>query len=356
MSRLGRAVGHIPARGDAAPRLLYAAGVKPRSIRSGLVAFAGLVLAGCGARSGAVGDAGGDTVDVRDRLSFGVVATLRPPSADAGLAAQPAGDERVHARRRSPGRPRDRGRERPGGRPARRQRRRSHVSRFEVLGRRLRWPLRGAHDRRLRRADRHGERFVVAGSATGTAQISCGDCQFAVPFAADLSGVVDVTPPLLLPSGGVGPQATTVFRALLRRRVGAAAGDGDGAPRRERPAARSTSSRRSPTAALPRSSSASRSRTSMLRYGNGYFVALDGLVDFAGNRGASNTPPAARILRDTTPRGGGRLRERDGERGRCDRHQRRSAGPLPPSTVHAQQALHRRCGRADADGRRRGRR
>jgi hypothetical protein len=41
---------------------------------------------------------------------------------------------------------------------------------------------------------------TLSGQAKGSARISCGDCQFDVPFGGPVTGVADATPPLLFPT------------------------------------------------------------------------------------------------------------------------------------------------------------
>ena len=122
----------------------------------------------------------------------------------------------------------------------------------------------------------------LTGAAVGAVRVSCGDCQFDVPFKADVSGTVDATPPLLFPGTVPGnpfqsfslatsePLPTTATARLLMS-------DGsqiDLAP--------NIVPGEVPVIAGFTSSNL------VLPYGVGIAVAFDGLVDFAGQRGAAS--------------------------------------------------------------------
>ena len=127
---------------------------------------------------------------------------------------------------------------------------------------------------------------TLKGTGSGSAQISCGDCQFAVPFAATVAGVADVTPPALVAASDAIPTdplqpfaviATEPLPATATARLMASDGSHvdlvpmltDGDP----PLVVGFSK---PDVVLP--------------YGNGFVVTLDGLVDFAGLRGDPAVP------------------------------------------------------------------
>ena len=133
--------------------------------------------------------------------------------------------------------------------------------------------------------------FTVSGStlhgtAEGAVEVSCGDCEFNVPFTAKLAGTADTTPPLLFATSGTVP--ADPFEAFSV-----------------------TTSEPLPTTATARLLASDGSHVDLepviiagdiplvtgfskpnvvLPYGNGYVVAVDGLVDFAGHAGAADTP------------------------------------------------------------------
>jgi hypothetical protein len=125
---------------------------------------------------------------------------------------------------------------------------------------------------------------TLSGSGSGAAHVSCGDCTFDVPFSAQVSGVADVTPPVLLP-GGVLESPFQAFTVAASEPLPATA------------KARLVGSDGSHVDLVPSIVDGAvplvRGFTKpdvVLATGVGFAVALDGLVDFAGLQGSAATP------------------------------------------------------------------
>jgi hypothetical protein len=162
------------------------------------------------------------------------------------------------------------------------------------------------------------------GRGTGIAHVSCGDCTFAVPFVADVAGGVDVTPPLLILGSGASPAnpfdgfslvASEPLPATSTARLVAT----DGSHIDLVPSIIG--------ADIPLIAGFSKPEV-VLPYGDGFVVALDGLVDFAGHQGSSDTP--LRLTSFATPP----LMPEDGFESAAGAQVGGatviSAGPLPP--------------------------
>jgi hypothetical protein len=125
---------------------------------------------------------------------------------------------------------------------------------------------------------------ALQGRADGSAQISCGDCSFNVPFTAEVTGAPDVTSPFLSLSGGstTGPFAQPSFiaseplpttaRAWLRTESGDKV---DLVPI---------------TAADEPSLVIGFHEPNVLPPSDGFTVEFDGLTDFAGRTGGGGPP------------------------------------------------------------------
>jgi hypothetical protein len=117
----------------------------------------------------------------------------------------------------------------------------------------------------------------LGGTAQGAANVSCGDCGFDVAFTAALSGTPDVTPPVLHAAGlgsisafdGFSLTATEPLPASATARLtGSAGASFDLVPQVVDGAIPLVVGFSKPDVVLP--------------VGQGYVVAFDGLVDFAG--------------------------------------------------------------------------
>jgi hypothetical protein len=126
---------------------------------------------------------------------------------------------------------------------------------------------------------------ALTGTASGSALVSCGDCGIQVPFTATLTGTVDTTPPLL---HGAGPPPATPFDQVVlaaseplpttavARLVGTDGTAIDLVPTIVDGAVPLVTGFTKPNVVLPA--------------GQGYTVALDGLIDFAGNSDRTGPP------------------------------------------------------------------
>jgi hypothetical protein len=127
---------------------------------------------------------------------------------------------------------------------------------------------------------------TLHGTAEGSLEVSCGDCEFNVPFTAALAGTADVTPPLLFATSGVVPadpfetfSVTTSEPLPATATARLSANDGSHVDLE-------------PTIVpgdLPLVIGFSKPNV-VLPYGKGFVVAVDGLIDFAGHPGAADTP------------------------------------------------------------------
>jgi len=126
---------------------------------------------------------------------------------------------------------------------------------------------------------------ALTGSATGVADISCGDCSFTVPFAATLTGSADKTRPTLHISSAVPVTPFDGFNLTVSEPLPATAtarlvgADGTGVDMVPVIG----------TGAVPLIAEFSKPDV-VLRSGQAYFVTLDGLVDFAGNAAVADPP------------------------------------------------------------------
>jgi hypothetical protein len=127
---------------------------------------------------------------------------------------------------------------------------------------------------------------ALEGSGTGSVQISCGDCVETFQFNAALTGSADHKAPFLTPAPGTG-NATPfdpfgVFSSeplVATSKARLVAGDGstvDLVP--------------TVSAGDPPFVMGFNKPSVVLRPGEGYSIAVDGLVDFAGNSGATEAP------------------------------------------------------------------
>lgn len=125
----------------------------------------------------------------------------------------------------------------------------------------------------------------LTGTATGAANISCGDCSFLVAFAATLGGVADTTPPTLhasgiVPSNPFDPISLSASEPLPSTATARLVAD-DG-----------TAIDLLPTAVdglIPLIVGFTKPDV-VLRAGQGYVVELGGLVDFAGQATPADPP------------------------------------------------------------------
>ena len=127
---------------------------------------------------------------------------------------------------------------------------------------------------------------ALTGTASGTAYISCGDCSIPVAFTAKLTGTTDETPPWLLAFGLVPASPFDSFEVVasepLPARATARLIADDGAAIDLVP---DTIELATPPIVV-----GFLKPEVVLRAGQGYVVALDGLVDFAGNAERSAPP------------------------------------------------------------------
>jgi hypothetical protein len=254
--------------------LLYAGGVKPRAIAALLPWVLG--LAACG--SHAAPPSGGE------RRSFDVVATLAMPDAGPGPSELPptvpftlvldppsgaviAGSKGVMSAGTFASR---------GG---------SLAIGALTVGATPAGACGSSNDLVFASLDLEVTGDSLRGTGRGEARISCGDCQFNVPFSADLAGVPDATSPVLLPVGAQpsSPFASFAFAAseplplaATARLVGSDGAVVDLVPTMAMGDVPIVSGFSKPDVVLPPS--------------DGFVVALDGLVDFAGHAGAADTP------------------------------------------------------------------
>lgn len=125
----------------------------------------------------------------------------------------------------------------------------------------------------------------LTGSATGVADISCGDCSFTAPFTARLAGTPDSTSPTLHLLGVVPASPFDSFSLIASEPLPATATArlvaSDGAAIDLVPVIA--------TGAIPLISAFSKPDV-VLRAGQTYFVTFDGLVDLAGHVDPSGTP------------------------------------------------------------------
>jgi hypothetical protein len=136
---------------------------------------------------------------------------------------------------------------------------------------------------------------TLRGKATGAGQVSCGDCLFTVPFVADVAGVPDVTPPVLVPATATVPtNAFLPFTLFASEPLPATA------------TARLTATDGSHVDLVPTILDGDPALVTgfskpdvVLSYGQGFVVAFDGLVDFAGQRGTADAP--LRLVAFSTP-------------------------------------------------------
>jgi hypothetical protein len=125
----------------------------------------------------------------------------------------------------------------------------------------------------------------LRGHATGSAQISCGDCIFATMFSADLQGTPDITAPFIVASGaapadpfvGFGVVASEPLPMTSTARLVA----GDGSFVGLAPVVVAGD--------VPVITGFSKPNV-VLAHGEGFVVSVEGLVDFAGRSGASEAP------------------------------------------------------------------
>lgn len=125
---------------------------------------------------------------------------------------------------------------------------------------------------------------TLSGSGSGDALVSCGDCQFDVPFNAALAGAPDVTPPLLFP---------TALPASPFAAFSLAASE----PLTATSTARLVAEDGTTVNLVPKVVAGDVSLVSgfdkpnvVLPTGVGLSIAVDGLVDLAGLQGAADTP------------------------------------------------------------------
>jgi hypothetical protein len=126
---------------------------------------------------------------------------------------------------------------------------------------------------------------ALSGSATGAANISCGDCSFMVPFAAALSGAADTTPPRLVAGGATPATPFDLFGFATSEPLPATA-------TAQLVGADGTAIDLLPSAvdgALPLVVGFSKPDV-VLPAGQAYHVTLDGLVDFAGLHAQADPP------------------------------------------------------------------
>jgi hypothetical protein len=117
----------------------------------------------------------------------------------------------------------------------------------------------------------------LAGTASGIAVVSCGDCSFNVPFSASLSGTADTTPPTLRASGPPPSNPFDLFNLVTSEPLPATA------------VARLVADDGAAIDLVPQIVDGTvplivgfSKPDVVLRAGQGYVVAFDGLVDFAG--------------------------------------------------------------------------
>jgi hypothetical protein len=125
----------------------------------------------------------------------------------------------------------------------------------------------------------------LTGTATGSANISCGDCSFFVPFGATLTGTADATPPTLrgtgfTPANPFDPVGVMTSEPLPAGATARLVAD-DGAAVDLVPTIVDGIEPLVVGFTKP---------DVVLRAGQGYTISLDGLVDFAGHTDPSGTP------------------------------------------------------------------
>jgi hypothetical protein len=127
---------------------------------------------------------------------------------------------------------------------------------------------------------------TLQGTAVGAAQVSCGDCLFSVPFVADVAGVPDVTPPVLVAGADTVPSNPFLPFTLVASE-----------PLPVTATARLTATDGSHVDLLPTILAGAPALVTgfskpdvVLSYGQGFVVTFEGLVDFAGHRGAADPP------------------------------------------------------------------
>jgi hypothetical protein len=125
----------------------------------------------------------------------------------------------------------------------------------------------------------------LSGSARGSADISCGDCVFQVPFTATLIGTSDATPPSLRATGTNPQDPFEAFNLVTTEPLPASA------------TARLVADDGTAIDLVPQTVDGPiplvvgfAKPEVVLRDGRAYAVALDGLVDFAGQMDRSGTP------------------------------------------------------------------
>jgi hypothetical protein len=138
----------------------------------------------------------------------------------------------------------------------------------------------------------------LTGTGAGNARVSCGDCEFMVPFMAGVEGGPDVTPPLLF-STSIPTNPFQTFRFVASEPLLATS------------TARLTGEDRTAIDLVPEIVpgdvplvSSFDEPSVVLPTGVGLVIAIDQLVDFAGLHGATDTPlrfvvfPAAPLVPD----------------------------------------------------------
>jgi hypothetical protein len=263
--------------------LLYARAVRLTSI---VLVLAGLTVLGCGSRSGVAADGGADAdTKVTGRHSFDVVATLAVGDggfgAGGGLPATNAFTLVLDADAQQA----IVGGKGHGGAVAATTTdgRTFHLGAFST-GVKSGSACEGASTIDYKSLDVTVSGTTLRGQASGSAQISCGDCFFNVQFTADVAGGPDVTAPSLSLSGGgtTDPFARPFFIANepLPATAKAKISTGAGASVDLVP----FTNEDDPSIVL------GFSEPNVLPGAAGFTVAFDGLTDFAGHTGAAGPP------------------------------------------------------------------
>ena len=258
-------------------------------LRLTIVALSLLGFFGCGSRAAVPSvapDAGGDAGSVSGRRSFDVTATLGAPGPDAAVLPPNVSRTRTFTLVLDA----DEGRAIVGGNgraavvPFTSPDGRAFHIRTGVSVGDAAATCGGGTELDFEVLDFTVNGTTLQGTASGQAVVSCGDCQFNVPFTATLAGGADTTPPLLFVGGAIPTTPFDSFALIASEPLPATAtasltlSDGshvDLVPTLVDGTIPVVTGFSKPDQVLPL---------------GGLAVASEGLVDFAGLRGSADAP------------------------------------------------------------------